>query len=245
MSPPPLRDWHLPIKIQSLYWVAMFIAFKMDSESSEKESKSPDTHSDHKSLRSPPHWVFLTVSLLYSLLCFEYVSLCYRMDYSFAVEAGKVKSPMLFQRMEEKGTSASSPNDIQTIQAHASTQPVFDKPYYYASMAAVLTTAVGIACLVPPMTERNRILLIHELIVIFLNLAGVPIVCLFVMALAYWRGEVRKVWGYGERWMDEPKGVPAPLIKDAKESAALRLELESCDKTDSEKHVGEEMLQIV
>ncbi len=48
-----------------------------------------------------------------------------------------------------------------------------------------------------------------------------------IMALAYWRGEVRKVWGYGERWLDVPEGAPFISVDD--ESSESTPELEFCE----------------
>ncbi len=45
-----------------------------------------------------------------------------------------------------------------------------------------------------------------------------------VLALAYWRGEVRKVWGYGERWLDVPEGDSFIGAEDGSSEFAPALE---------------------
>jgi len=185
----------------------------------------------------PLAWVYLSSSLMWSWICFEYIALCYRMDYSFARQSEQVGAPKFRQLENTRPGTAPSPNKFPAIRVLASFQPTFDKPYYHASIAGVISTAVGLTCLITSVGRTGRIIGFKNFGVFF-SVAGSSVVCLFVMALAYWRGEVRKVWGYGERWMDVPEGVP--LISDEDESTVP--EFEFCEK---EEKVGVEEMPLV
>jgi len=203
---------------------------------STKKSESPDVPSSDPTPkgRFSVTWANQAVSLIWSSFCFELIALCHRMDYSFARESGQIGAP-IFRRPENTcPPNAPPPNKIQAIRILASFQPVFCKPYYHASIAGIVSTAVGLTCLITS-ADRTGSIIASGMFGYYLNMTGAPVICLFIMALAYWRGEVRKVWAYGERWMDVPEGVPQVIDEDKLTAP----ELEFYDK--EKKGGGEEM----
>jgi len=206
---------------------------------SAEESESPDSNPRSNKIQSVPTSLDLSLSLWYSWVCFEFVALCYRMDYAFALESGGV-SPMKFRRPE----GASPDKKFHAVRVLASFQPVFDKPYYKASIAGVVVSALFLASLIVGLDPDGQILhgAPYKTTGYYLNLIASPIICMVVLALAYWRGEVRKVWGYGERWWDAPEDDPS--ISGAEDELSKSApDLEFCDNF-TEKDLEDEKYQV-
>jgi len=191
------------------------------------ESESPDsTPKSNKSL-SVPISVELFMSLVFSNLCFELVAFCYRMDYAFALQSGGVKAVPKF-----RGPEGTSPDKkFHAVRVLASFRPVFDKPYYKASIAGIVCLAITYTSFAVCLDADGHLLRgpLYASVGYILNTLGSPII-FFVLALAFWRGEVKNVWGYKEQWMDGPES--APFIGTEDDSSASTPELEFCDSED-------------
>jgi len=198
---------------------------------SAEESESPDRAP--KSNKFNPTSIELGVSLTHSWICFEFVSLCYRMDYAFASQSGEGKPTPKLQR--PKGAS---PGDkkFHTVRVLASFRPVFDKPYYKASIGGVVSSALFVASLGVRLHWLQ-----YKMTGYYLNLSS-PIICMVVLAVAYRRGEVRKVLAYGEGWLDVPEGDPF-MSSAEDESSESAPDLEFCDNF-TEKDLEDEKYQV-
>jgi len=207
-----------------IIFAALVIA-NVPSDGPESDSESPDSTPKSKKSQLYRTSLELFLSLTYSWVCFEYIALCYRMDYAFALESGGVNPTPKFRRPE----GASPDKKFHAVRVLTSLRPVFDKPYYTASIAGVVLSAISLASLTVGLDTDGQIMHgpLYAVSGYYLNLIGSPIICMPIMALAYWRGEVRKVWGYGERWLDVPEG--APFISADDESSESAPELEFCE----------------
>ncbi len=188
------------------------------------ESESLDsTPKSNKSLTVPTS-VELFMSLIYSNLCFELVAFCYRMDYAFALQSGGVKAVPKFRRPE----GASLDKKLHAVRVLASFRPVFDKPYYKASIAGIVCLAIIYTSVAACLDADGHLIRgpLYASVGYILNTFGSPII-FFVLALATWRGQVRKVCGYKELWMDGPE--VAPFVGAEDDSSASTPELEYCE----------------
>ncbi|KLO16545.1 hypothetical protein SCHPADRAFT_937884 [Schizopora paradoxa] len=183
--------------------------------------------------------VHANVSWYWSMICFEIIALCYKMDYTFAQESGHVKVPDLKLRQPEGEKSDTSTDRTQqyVVRIPTSFQPSFDKPYFYASLAGLIAAAVFLACFITCLEAMGRTILGYEWVRFYLSAVAAPFVCAFPMALAYRKREFKKVWGYRERWMDIPDlpvRVPFAVSSEEKstdtESTDSAAGIELCDE---------------
>lgn len=154
------------------------------------------------------------------------------MNYALALESGRTKTQFRWS----EGTSPG----VKKIHAIIVPAPFklnfdkrFDKPYYYASLASIFSAALFLAGLAAFFEPNVHLIDGYLMIGSHLNFVGSIIICVSVLALAYLRGEARKVWGYRERWLDVNAPEVIPLVDTPPpaegESASYASELE-CEK---------------
>ncbi|KLO16546.1 hypothetical protein SCHPADRAFT_901494 [Schizopora paradoxa] len=158
------------------------------------------------------------VSFYWSYICFEIIALLYKMDHAFAQESGQVKVPnlKLRQPLGAKPDTSTNKEEVYVVRIPTSFGRTFDKPYFYASLAGLVAAVLFVASFVTCLEFFGRSMTGYEWVRFYLNAVAAPFVCAFPMALAHYRGELGKVWEYGERWMDVPE-LPEhiPLINDS------------------------------
>lgn len=196
------------------------------------------------------------VSWLSAWTILEVVTLLYRMDYAFALESGQIAAPAARLRLPEGTTrsdakSTGKPEENSYIvRVPASLKFTFNKPYFNASIAGFIVSVLLWASFaayfdahpdapVSQFAARTMLEVGPEWIRFHLNGVAAPFVCAFPMALAYMRGESRKVWDYKEMWMDGPECVPQDVVSSetlprARESFAIKSStwLELCEGKD-------------
>ncbi|KLO06615.1 hypothetical protein SCHPADRAFT_945950 [Schizopora paradoxa] len=170
------------------------------------------------------------VSWLCAWANLEVITLLYRMDYAFALKSGRTVAPVVRVRQREGTSSADATStgkveeDSYVVVIPASLKLAFDKPYFNASIAGLIVSELLMASfaayleefrhdgLQSRLTSRTMLETGPEWVRFYLNVVAAPFVCAFPMALAYMRGESRKVWEYRERWMDAPECVLQDVV---------------------------------
>ncbi|KLO06614.1 hypothetical protein SCHPADRAFT_945949 [Schizopora paradoxa] len=177
-------------------------------------------------------------SVFWSGCGFQIISLCYKMDYAFALESRKIATPVVRLRQPEGSSSSDASSTWKEI-AHvvrisSSFRPVFDKPYFNASVAGVIASAVFMAAFMAWLEAHDPSMSEDGVIQFFLSPVSMPFVCAFPLALAYKRGEFSKVWGYKEKWTEGPGYVPlvsSEPPQPSTEPSAVSSWLELCEGT--------------
>ncbi|KLO18913.1 hypothetical protein SCHPADRAFT_885805 [Schizopora paradoxa] len=190
------------------------------------------------SKRNTPVWLHRMLSFTWSWIAFEFISLCYKMDYAFALDLGQVPTPRFRRSRVDAAKPIQAPEQQpRIVRIHPSFQPSFDKPFYKASIAGLAFFAISMTYLTgvfersyPPARPEE-----YNQFPYFVSVLASPVIILFVLTLAYWKGEFRRVWNYEERWNDVPESVP--FIDDEIESDDFTQDLELRGK---EVYAGEE-----
>ncbi|KLO06612.1 hypothetical protein SCHPADRAFT_895285 [Schizopora paradoxa] len=171
-----------------------------------------------------------SLSCVFSWFVFEIIALCYKMDYSHALEFGRIAAPVVeFRRLDNANsdTTGKETTSHRVLQILPSFRIAFESPYFNASITGLLVSAVFMAILLAWLDVSGRLRSGYEFFQFFLNIISMPFVCTFPLALAYKRGELRKVWGYKEKWADNPKGVS--LVSSETEISESTIGLEVCE----------------
>lgn len=154
-------------------------------------------------------WMKWMMSIMMSPLCFSYIMFFLRLDYAFATsnrDDAFIKSldPLskgedgLMDNEKHPGTLVPSPSSVKS----------FDKPYYTAAWLGYVVAGLCLAllCSVPIFKGRPLVRLDDcDIVGFYLAFLGPPIMCMFVMVLAVFKGEFARVWAYeGELAVHKP-----------------------------------------
>ncbi len=161
-------------------------------------------------------WAKWIMSILLSPFCFSYIAFFLRLDYAFANHNDGL-SNNLQQLLNSLDMSTDGEKRRGTLVPPASSIPSFGKPYYTAAWIGYLTAALCLALLCsvpisagPPLIKMDE----PDIMGLYLIFLAPPLISVFVMVLAFWKGEFLQVWAYEEKW-NVPK-QDAKQIVDAK-----------------------------
>lgn len=142
------------------------------------------------------------MSIMFSPLCFSYITFFLRLDYAFA-NLDDASSGSLEKLPKHLAASTDGENWGGTLVPPPSSVPSFRKPYYTAAWVGyhVAILCLALLCSVPisaglPLIRMDGC----DIIGFYLVFLAPTIICIFVMAVAFRRGELAQVWAYEEKW---------------------------------------------
>jgi len=161
-------------------------------------------------------WAKWIMSILLSPFCFSYIAFLVRLDYAFANHNDGLSNNV--QQLPNSLDLSTDGEKLRgTLVPPASSIPSFGKPYYTAAWIGYLTAALCLALLCsvpisagPPLIKMDE----PDIMGFYLIFLAPPLISVFVMVLAFWKGEFSQVWAYEEKW-NVPK-QDAKQIVDSK-----------------------------